>query len=63
MTGFLVAMALFGAIAAATSAATRAGADDELALDAGPRRLPNPGARDLHAVTGALGRAHVPSWR
>lgn len=61
MTGILVACALFGALAATASAMTRAGtADAAPGLD--QRRLPDPGARDLYAVTGALGRAHVPSW-
>jgi hypothetical protein len=28
-----------------------------------PKRVPDPGSRDLHTVSGpTLGRAHVPSW-
>lgn len=61
MTGFIAALALFGAIAAIVAAAR---ADDTAVqqLGQGPHRAPKPGPRDMHAVTGSLGRAHVPSW-
>lgn len=62
MGGFIAALALFAAIAGFVAAMR---ADDEAVqhFADSPRRLPNPGSRDLHTVTGiTLGRAHVPSW-
>lgn len=60
--GLFLALALFIALAGVVASMR---SDDEAiahAFDA-PKRLPNPGSRDLHTVTsGTLGRAHVPSW-
>ena len=62
MGGFIAALTLFLALAGIIAAIR---AEDEVidhAFDE-PRRLPSPGSRDLHAITGnTLGRAHVPSW-
>ena len=61
MTGLLLALLLFGALAAAANAvSTRDGAGTF--DDVPPRRTPDPGPRDLHAVGSTLGRAPVPSW-
>lgn len=63
MTGLLPAIALFIALGAlATRLGRDASSDLPLPGDA-PRTLPNPGARDVHTVSGStLGRAYVPSW-
>lgn len=61
MTGLIIALLLFGTIATiGGSMLTR----DERVEDYAdmPQRLPNPGARDRHAVSAGLGRAPVPSW-
>lgn len=62
MGGFIAAISLFGAIAGIVAAMRADDASVQHFADS-PRRLPPPGSRDLHAVTGiTLGRAHVPSW-
>ncbi|MEO6867500.1 MAG: hypothetical protein ABI200_05720 [Gaiellales bacterium] len=61
MTGFFTAVVVFFTIVGIISA-LRA---DEDALDAmadQPRKLPDPGARDIYTLTGSLSRADVPSW-
>ncbi|MCW2960893.1 MAG: hypothetical protein JWM90_1280 [Thermoleophilia bacterium] len=64
MTGFIAAAGLFAALVALVSYLDGRAAPAPLPGDA-PRTLPNPGARDLHAMaSGAvLQRAPVPSWR
>lgn len=62
MTGLLAALLLFTAIVGLV-AAYRTDDDGVRAFADSPRRLPDPGPRDLHTVTsGTLGRAHVPNW-
>lgn len=62
MDGFIMAITLFAALVGIIVALRAEDRQVERFADA-PRRLPLPGPRDLHAVTGAtLGRAHVPSW-
>jgi hypothetical protein len=64
--GIVTALVFFGALTWIITALRES--DDHSDVDARawvevPSRLPNPGPRDLHAVTGGtLGRAHVPSW-
>lgn len=61
MTGILLALLLFGTLAAiGGTLLTRDGRIEDYA-DV-PTRLPNPGARDRHSVGAGLGRAPVPSW-
>ena len=62
MTGLLTAIGLFIALTALL--AHLRSADDDRTYDGHvPKKLPNPGARDIHAVSGTtLSRAHVPSW-
>ena len=63
MTGILLALVLFAAVAAVATVYTAS--DDELTafVDDMPNKKPKPGARDLYTVTGStLSRAHVPSW-
>jgi hypothetical protein len=60
--GTLLAVLVFVAVATVLQIAR---ADDEATSDAaayGHRRTPDPSPRDLHAVTGTLGNAPVPSW-
>jgi hypothetical protein len=62
MTGVLTAVVLFAAIAGLI-AGYRTDSDRAESFDDAPRRVPNPGPRDLHTVTGStLARAYVPSW-
>lgn len=62
MFGLLIAALLFAGIVGIV-ASLRADDDSVQSLLDHPRKVPNPGPRDLHTVTSAtLGRAHVPSW-
>ena len=60
--GLFTAIVFFGALTWIITALR--GSDD--AADGyvrEPKRVPDPGSRDLHTVTnGTLGRAYVPSW-
>ena len=62
MTGLLLALLLFSALAATASVldgrhAVGAGFRDEHV-----RHAPDPGPRDIHTVSSSLGRAPVPTW-
>ena len=60
--GLFTAIVFFGALTAAITA-LRSSDDAVEEFAAEPRRLPDPGSRDLHTVAGGtLGRAYVPSW-
>jgi hypothetical protein len=62
MASFITAAAIFVVIASIISA-LRTGDDEAAAAFAdSPRKLPNPGPRDIYAVGGTLGSAPVPSW-
>ena len=59
--GLLLSVIAFLAIVAAIGIARTD--DDAVHSFAGePRRVPDPSPRDIHAVTGTLGSAPVPSW-
>ncbi len=58
---FLLATLTFCTIAAVIQV-VRADSRDVDAFCDQPRRLPDPSPRDLHAITGTLDRAPVPSW-
>jgi hypothetical protein len=58
--GLLTAIVFFGALTAILTALRTTG-DSNVGL-AEPKRVPDPGARDIHTVDGTLGRAYVPSW-
>lgn len=60
--GIVIAIALFIAVVAAAYQLQQHEAGGLEAPHDQPKRAPRPGARDAHAVTGMLGRAHVPSW-
>lgn len=61
MSGFIAALALFGAVAAIVAALQgREGGIDEAAPEL--RRVPQPRARDLHTVTVSLAPVRVPRW-
>lgn len=61
MTGIFLALLLFGGIA--TLSGVLLSSDEQVDDFADmPKRLPNPGPRDLYSVSGTLGRAQVPSW-
>jgi hypothetical protein len=62
MASLITAFAIFFVVASII-AVLRAEDESVATFADSPRRLPNPGSRDLHTVVGAtLGRAHVPSW-
>jgi hypothetical protein len=58
--GLFTAIVFFGALTWAITALRQV--DDAAAYVAEPKRMPDPGARDIHTVDGSLGRAYVPSW-
>lgn len=62
MSGLIAAVFLFAAIAALVAGMRAEGASEASLPGDSPRRLPDPGPRDMHAVTGTLGHAPVPSW-
>lgn len=61
MTGMLTALVVFLTVAGIVAALR---SDDQAISPMAdqPNRQPPPTARDLHAVTGSLSRAYVPSW-
>lgn len=61
MTGIFLALLLFGAIATVGGVLLSSDETVEDFVDA-PRRMPNPGPRDLYSVNPTLGRAPVPKW-
>lgn len=61
MMGLLVAVLTFGVIAVVVSTIRAEDATASSYMEA-PKRVPDPSPRDLHAVSGLLGKAPVPSW-
>jgi hypothetical protein len=61
MLGLLVAVLTFGVIAVVVSTIRAEDVPTSGYMDA-PKRVPDPSPRDLHAVSGVLGKAPVPSW-
>jgi hypothetical protein len=60
--GLFTAIVFFGALTAVITA-LRSSEDASDGYVPEPKRVPDPGSRDLHTVTGGtLGRAWVPSW-
>ena len=61
MASLITACAIFFVVASVIAALR---ADDETlqTFADSPKRLPDPGSRDLYALSGTLGRAPVPSW-
>jgi hypothetical protein len=61
MASIITALAVFFVVVSVIAALR---SDEETVTDFAdaPTRLPNPGSRDIYAVSGTLGRAPVPSW-
>jgi hypothetical protein len=61
---FVIALTLFAFAATLIGYSLATSGADEPAYLPGdvPNKLPQPGARDRYALTGALGSAPVPSW-
>jgi hypothetical protein len=61
MASVITAFAIFFVVASII-AALRATDDDVATFADSPKLLPDPGSRDLYALSGTLGRAPVPTW-